>query len=165
MKMHIWALGAALGGTALLTACSTVSQQHEQQLDTSDQFVPGLGEIMAQSANRHAKLWFAGQAKNWELAAYEVDELHEGFEDAAKYHPTHKHIKQPVPELIARFMDKPLAGLELAIKDKNQQAFNSSFDQLTSACNACHQATSFGFNQVSVPQFNPFANQKFDIRN
>jgi hypothetical protein len=32
---------------------------------------------------RHAKLWFAGQAANWPLAAYELDELHEGMQDAA----------------------------------------------------------------------------------
>ncbi len=29
----------------------------------------GLGEIMSLQQMRHSKLWFAGQAKNWELAA------------------------------------------------------------------------------------------------
>jgi hypothetical protein len=36
---------------------------------------PGLGEIMSANQMRHVKLWFAGEAGNWPLASYEVDEL------------------------------------------------------------------------------------------
>ena len=160
MKSPVLSSGCALCDAMILSGCAN---QHPTEQPV--QFMPGLGEIMAQTAARHAKLWFAGQANNWALATYEVDELHEGFEDAAKYHPTHKHIKQPIPELISNFMDKPLSDLEQTIKDKNLQAFNQNFDKLTAACNACHQSTGFGFNQVSNPQFNPFTNQKFDVNN
>ena len=55
-----------------------------------DAYVPGLGEMMSLQQMRHAKLWFAGQAQNWELASYEIDELGEGFDDVVKFHPTHK---------------------------------------------------------------------------
>lgn len=160
MKSLALSTGCALCVAIILSGCAN---QHPTEQPA--QFITGLGEIMAQTATRHAKLWFAGQAQNWALAAYEIDELHEGFEDAANYHPTHKHIKQPVPELISRFMDKPLSELEQTVKNRNLQAFNQNFDTLTAACNACHQSTEFGFNQVSTPQFNPFANQKFDINN
>lgn len=142
---------------ALLGACAH-PERHGQEIAG---FVPGLGEIMAQTATRHAKLWFAGQARNWELAAYEVDELHEGIEDAGKYHPTHKQIRQPIPDLLALYLDQPLAALDQAVKDKNQPAFIENYDKLTAACNACHQATEFGFNVVQRPSFNPFANQAF----
>ena len=37
---------------------------------------------------RHAKLWFAGEKENWDLAAYELQELVEDFDDLEKYHPT-----------------------------------------------------------------------------
>ncbi|WP_347987667.1 hypothetical protein [Methylomonas sp. AM2-LC] len=161
MKSPFFRFGLAFGAATLLTACAG-HYQHEQE---HVHYTPGLGEIMAQSAVRHAKLWFAGQAQNWELAAYEMDELHEGFEDAAKYHRTHKQIKQPIPELIAQNMDLPLAGLEQAIKDKNLQAFTRNYDNLTAGCNACHQATEFGFNRVTHPNFNPFANQAFGTSN
>ena len=152
-------------GTAIFLAIALTGCANKHPTEQPAQFAPGLGEIMAQSAVRHAKLWFAGQAQNWALASYEIDELREGFEDAAKYHPTHKHIKQPIPELIGHYMDKPLSGLEQTIKDKNLQSFNQNFDQLTTACNACHQSTEFEFNQVSTPTFNPFTNQKFDLNN
>jgi hypothetical protein len=32
-------------------------------------YAPGLGEIMTFTQMRHAKLWMAGEAENWELAA------------------------------------------------------------------------------------------------
>ncbi|ATG88537.1 hypothetical protein [Methylomonas koyamae] len=147
----------ALMLASLLGACAHPGH-HERE---TAGFVPGLGEIMAQTSTRHAKLWFAGQAQNWALAAYEVDELHEGIEDAGKYHPTHKDIRQPIPDLLAQYLDQPLAALDQAVKAKNQQAFIANYDKLTAACNACHQATEFGFNVVARPSFNPFANQAF----
>lgn len=135
------------------TACSHhYNKQH---------YAPGLGELMTQSARHHTKLWFAGQSENWELAAYELDELQEGFEDIGKYHPMHKHITKPIPEIIGNAMAQPLAQLELAIKTKDPIAFTEHYDQLTAACNSCHQNTDFGFNIVTRPTFNPFANQLF----
>jgi hypothetical protein len=130
-------------------------------VNTTESFKPGLGEIMAQSSTRHAKLWFAGQAQNWSLAEYEIDELREGFDDAAKFHPTHKEIKTPLPQLIASTMDSPINALEQAVKAKDLTQFNRQFDKLTAACNACHSMTDFGFNVVTRPHFNPFANQDF----
>ncbi|MBD9357664.1 hypothetical protein [Methylomonas albis] len=164
MKLSRLPVVILIGSTSLLLACADL-HHHEHEHQKNAHFIPGLGEIMAQTAVRHTKLWFAGQARNWELAAYEVDELHEGFEDAGKHHPTHKQIKQPIPELIAQHMDRPLAGLEQAIKDKNLQTFIENYNALTAACNACHQGTEFGFNVVTQPSFNPFANQAFGTGN
>jgi hypothetical protein len=42
-------------------------------------YAPGLGEFMTATQLRHAKLWFAGKANNWDLAAYEIDEIMEGL--------------------------------------------------------------------------------------
>jgi hypothetical protein len=164
MNLSRLAATMLIGSTSLLFACADL-HHHEHEHQQSAYFTPGLGEIMAQTAVRHSKLWFAGQARNWDLAAYEVDELREGFTDAGKYHPTHKQIKQPIPELIAQHMDRPLAGLEQAIKDKNLQMFIENYNSLTAACNACHQGTEFGFNVVTQPGFNPFANQAFGSGN
>ena len=63
-------------------------------------FTPGLGEIMTLTQMRHAKLWFAGQGANWPLARYELDELNEGLEDAATFHPTHGGGWRPGPATI-----------------------------------------------------------------
>jgi hypothetical protein len=124
-------------------------------------YIPGLGEIMTLTQMRHSKLWFAGEAGNWDLAAYELDELHEGLDDAAKFHPTHKDVQLPIPALIDKIMATPLKQLQEATEAKDQERFVMSFDELTAACNQCHQATDFGFNVVTRPTANPYSNQVF----
>jgi hypothetical protein len=125
-------------------------------------FIPGLGEIMTLTQMRHAKLWLAGQAGNWPLATYELDELHEGMQDAATFHPTHKDAPLPIPALIDKIMTDPLSQLEKAISARDKSGFNQAFDRLTEACNACHRATNFGFNVVTRPNANPYVNQTFE---
>ena len=59
---------------------------------------PGLVESMLTAQSHHAKLWFAGNAQNWELAEYQIDELEEGLEDTAKNVPDYKGV--PVGKMI-----------------------------------------------------------------
>jgi hypothetical protein len=125
-------------------------------------FTPGLGEIMTLTQMRHSKLWFASQAGNWPLASYELDELHEGMDDVATFHPTHKDSPLPIPELIQKIMTEPLRQLDDAIKAKDQPRFAQAFDAVTEGCNACHRAANFGFNVVTRPTTNPYSNQTFE---
>jgi len=124
-------------------------------------YTPALGEIMTLTQMRHAKLWLAGKSKNWPLAAYEVDELEEGFADAAAYHPTHKTSPVRLERIIPLMTGEPLKSLRKAIADQDPQEFQPAFDSLTKACNGCHQATNFGFNVVIRPSANTFSNQDF----
>jgi hypothetical protein len=52
----------------------------------------------------------------WPLASYELDELNEGLDDAAKFHPTHKDAELPIPQLIDKIMKMPIEELEQAVK-------------------------------------------------
>ena len=110
---------------------------------------------------RHAKLWFAGEAGNWKLAAYELDELKEGFDDVVRYHATHKDSPVPIGEAVQKIMTEPLAGLGAAIDKQDPAAFTRAYDAVTDGCNRCHQATNFGFNVVQRPATNPYSNQAF----
>lgn len=124
-------------------------------------YVPGLGEFMTATQMRHSKLWFAGQSGNWPLAAYELDEIKEGFEAITKFHPTHPGSPVPIREILPRLMAAPLARLQVAISAQNLEKFNEAFDSLTASCNACHQAENFGFNVITRPTSNPYTNQDF----
>ena len=124
-------------------------------------YVPGLGEMMSLQQMRHVKLWFAGQAENWELAVYEIDELGEGFEDVLKFHPTHKDSPVAPRDAIPRMVTEPLNQLRAAVDKKDSRAFGQAYDALTTACNNCHQAMNFRFNAVQTPTTNPFPNQVF----
>ncbi len=146
-------LFAAVAVILLSSGCSRQS--------TATVYTPGLGEIMTLTQMRHAKLYFAGQAGNWGLASYELDELHEGMDDAATFHPTHKDSPVPIPQVIEKIMTEPLDQLDKAIKARDSAAFNQAFDALTEACNACHRATNFSFNVVTRPTTNTYTNQSF----
>jgi len=152
---------------AFATLLLTVSCSEQDNQTGSDRelkppaYVIGLGEIMGLNQMRHAKLWFAGQAGNWPLAAYEIDELREGFADAALYHNRHKSVPRPLNEMIPEYMDRPLADLETAVREKDRAAFVGTFDELTQGCNACHREAGFGFNVVTRPTRPPVSNQSF----
>ncbi len=92
-------------------------------------YTPGLGEIMTLTQMRHTKLWFAGQAGNWPLASYEMDELKEGMEDAVTFHPTHKDSPLPIPQLIDKIMTVPIKQLNDAVDAKDAKQFNKAFDE------------------------------------
>jgi len=124
-------------------------------------YTPGLGEFMAATQMRHTKLWFAGQAGNWRLAAYELDELQEGFDDAVRFNPVHKGAPVPIAELLPRITAGPMRELRKAVTDKSQSEFRNAFDTLTAACNTCHRAEDYGFNVITRPTANPYTDQDF----
>ena len=128
----------------------------------SEPFVPGLGELMSLQQMRHTKLWFAGQAGNWPLASYEIEELGEGFDDIVRFHPTHKDSPVAPKDAIPRMVMAPLADLRQAAEKRDAAAFTVAFDTLTAQCNSCHEATNFGFNRVQRPATNPYPNQVFE---
>ena len=148
----------AFASTAILLLATASSACRQA---STPPFVPGLGEIMTLTQMRHSKLWFAGEAGNWPLASYELDELHEGMDDAATFHPTHKDSPLPIPDLIQKIMTEPLRQLEDAIKAHDQARFAQAFDAVTEGCNSCHRAANFGFNVVTRPTTNPYSNQAF----
>ena len=126
-----------------------------------DAYVPGFGEIMSLQQMRHTKLWFAGQAGNWPLAEYEVEELGEGFDDVVKYNPTHKDSPVSPRDAMPRMVTGPLDDLRRAVEKHDAAAFAQTYDALTESCNRCHDAMNFAFNRVQRPAMNPYPNQIF----
>ena len=119
---------------------------------------------MSLTQMRHLKLWFAGQAENWDLAAYETDELAEGFADVVRFHPTHKGSPTPLTQLVPEFTDGPIEALRSAIGQRSPSGFTAAYDSLSRGCNGCHQAAEFSFNVVERPSSNPYSNQRFRAR-
>lgn len=122
---------------------------------------PNLGELMLLQQMRHAKLWLAGDAGNWKLAAYELAEMREAFDQIARLHPTHKNAPVPIDQAIETIMTEPLDQMSRAIQAADRTAFAEAFDTLTQGCNSCHGATDYGFSVLQRPKSNPFPNQDF----
>jgi hypothetical protein len=149
-----WVALVALAGSA----CQQPSKAPPPAIDA---YVPGLGELMTLQQMRHTKLWLAGDAGNWPLAAYEIKELGEGFDDIVKFHPTHEESPVAPKDAIPRMVTEPVAEISAAVTNKDPKAFEQGYDKLTKACNDCHQAANFGFNVVQRPATNPYPNQVF----
>jgi hypothetical protein len=120
---------------------------------------PSLVEIMMATQSHHTKLWLAGNARNWELADYQVDELKEGLEDAAKHIPDYKGV--PVGSMIETLMLPPIVEVESAIKARDREKFVVAFDKVTAACNTCHVGANRGFIVIQRPTASAFPNQSF----
>jgi mono/diheme cytochrome c family protein len=125
-------------------------------------YVPGLEQFMNVIQNEHAKLWYAGQARNWPLAAYQLAEIKEVMSDAQDLVPTFKNL--PLADMLDAVVTGEIAALEKAIDRKDAAAFTAGFDKLTAACNGCHQATGNGFIVIRRPSGPAFPNQDFSPR-
>jgi hypothetical protein len=139
----------ALVASVLLAAAQPAKERYE----------PGLGEFMTATQFRHAKLWFAGKQNNWNLAAYEIDEIKEGLEGAARLFPTFEGI--PVAEMIKTIIDPRIDKLEEAVRAKSGAKFTVAFDELTSGCNSCHVGANKPFIRIQRPVAPPLTNQNF----
>jgi hypothetical protein len=124
-------------------------------------YVADLGAMMGQQQMRHIKLWYAAEAGNWKLAAYELGELKDGFDEIVQYHKTHKESPVPIDEAIETIVKEPLSELAKAIEKKDPAEFRKTYDVVTDGCNSCHQATNYDFLVITRPKSNPYSNQVF----
>ena len=96
---------------------------------------------------------------NWDLAAYEIDEIKEGLEDATRLHSTVDGVA--VAEMIKTIIDPRIERLEKAVGAKNNAQFVAAFDELTDGCNACHAGAGKPFIRIQRPSVPPLSNQNF----
>ena len=70
---------------AMLLCAALPAAQAQSTVSTnkSEQYVPQLGGIMTAAQLQHLKLWSAGAARNWPLAAYELRQLQQSLAEAA----------------------------------------------------------------------------------
>jgi cytochrome c553 len=116
-------------------------QALRQQLDElkKSAYRPELGGQMLILQIRHARLWFAGEAGNWNLATYEVQELKEALDAVAEHNPDDANL-QPLrlADVLPAMTRGPIADLRNAVDAKNKAAFEKAFDGLSAACTGCH---------------------------
>jgi hypothetical protein len=142
---------------ALLMVCSPAplaTAQSNLEASTSETYRPRLGDIMNAIQSRHIKLWFAGKALNWELAAYEVRQLKAGLVEAAVMY-------EGLPVNSVTTMAAPVQSLADAIEARDVRRFAKVAGELTDGCNACHRSLERGFVRIRIPAEQPFSDQVF----
>lgn len=118
-------------------------------------YKPGLGEFMESIQIHHAKLWFAGENQNWQLANFEIGEIKEALEGIPVYCADRPEVQK------LSMINPAIDSINNAINTKNQRLFKSGFVLLTTTCNNCHHVTNHGFNVIKIPDNPPFSNQDF----
>jgi hypothetical protein len=146
---------AALLAAAVLAAGVACAQDGGKPAELSADETgtsPHLSDIMVQQQMRHIKLWFAGDARNWALADYELDQLKDGFDDIAKLLGG---------EIAQQHVGGAVSRLERAIDGKDHAGFVSAFDRLSAGCNACHGTLDHAFIVIQRPVLLPYSDQRF----
>jgi hypothetical protein len=141
-----------LGALALAGTISLALAQQAGGGDRNGQ--SRLSDLMQAAQAGHIKLWFAGKARNWELAGYETRQVKTRLQDAAS-------LYQSLPVNDVTTMAKPLDAVAAAIAAKDAGKFAAAYADLTAGCNSCHQSVKLGFIKMQTPAGNPFGNQAF----
>jgi len=125
-------------------------------------YSPGLGDLMTATVQpRHTKLGLAARGGNWPYAAYELHELKEAFDRAAKAWP--KWRTYSISEMMASVTKEPMTALDQAIKAGDSGRVASAYDQLTAACNTCHRSADRGVIVIQSPTASAFPDQDFRL--
>ena len=53
---------------------------------SSESYVPSLGDLMAAIQLRHSKLWYTAKLRNWPLADYELEQLYINLKEATRFY-------------------------------------------------------------------------------
>ena len=121
---------------------------------SNNAYVPSLGEIMQIVQSKHIKLWQAGSAMNWPLAAYEVDQISDTFLRTAIFY-------EDIPSRYVLAVQVPLAAMKKAAGAGDGPGYDVAFAMLNDACNACHRAANVGFVVIKTPTSSPLVDEKF----
>jgi hypothetical protein len=150
MKFRGWMIGLLIAGAMTPPAIA----QSSLNATSNESYVPRLGDIMNAVQTRHIKLWFAGKALNWELAAYELRQLRAGLLEAAV-------LYEGIPVSNVTTMTKPVQSISDAVDARDAKRFAGAVGELRDGCNSCHQQMHRGFIVVQVPTASPFSDQSF----
>jgi hypothetical protein len=119
----------------------------------SNGFAPGFDDMMTMLVQpRHIRLYYAGQAKNWEMAAAEARDLRQSFDRLKQTLPNYEG--NDVAQAVSGFMTKELDALDAAIAAADEQKFAGAYQQVTAGCNNCHTYMEHPFLVIKTPTRN-----------
>jgi hypothetical protein len=139
---------------SILTICLSLPALADEYESSRELYSPRLADLMIETQLRHFKLWYAGRERNWALADFELGQIRESFENAARIFST-------IPLASKHMIIQPASELDSAIEAKDSTKFAKAFDKLTAACNGCHEAASLGFIVIREPKMSPAETSPF----
>ena len=129
--------------------------EHEEASGDSTKAAEGpeLGAQMLELQIRHARLWQAGQGRNWLLSQFQLAELREAFAGVVETNGDHASLQpQRLAVVLPAMVDPALNQLQAAIDAHDGAKFDVAYDALSASCNGCHTAAGHGFLVIQRPR-------------
>ncbi len=116
--------------------------------------VPDQSHVMKDVAYHFSNLWFAGQAQNWPLAAFNLNETRSHLRWAVRVRPVRQTTAGQVDlRGILDGIDRSLlTTLQKTIDTRDLPAFSKTYRDTLTGCYACHQASEKPYLRPRVPE-------------
>ncbi|HBW35401.1 hypothetical protein [Desulfosporosinus sp. BICA1-9] len=112
---------------------------------------PSTATVMLEYNQRFAALWYAAQAQNWDLAAYEAKEMG-GVQAVAE------NTRPKRAEALQAFKKNTLEPLQAVVAKKDKAAFEVAYDKTIASCNTCHAVSDKKYIKIQRPTQVPASN-------
>lgn len=132
----------------------------EGRLKKLEASAPGIGKVMSGVQAHFAKLYFAGEARNWKLAEFEMHEVEENLDQSVAIRPEENGVN--MVGVADAFKQTQLTALKEAIRRQSGDLFQKSYAESVATCNGCHQATGRPFLIITIPTAPPVPNQQWE---
>jgi hypothetical protein len=119
---------------------------------------PAQSHTMIDVGYHMSNLWFAAQQKNWDLAAFEVDETRNRIRWTIRISPTRKKPDGEIVDIKGIFdgIDQSVVTpLKDAVAKQDMTAFVSSYRTMLEACYSCHKASGKPYLRPMIPTTPP----------
>ena len=117
-------------------------------LDELGPLMPGMAEIMPLVGTRIWKCYYAGQAKNKKLAAFQLKEAVNLLEKGSFLRPKYT-------ENVDKFVAEEVAAVRAAIDSEDWDSFETAFAAMVDSANAYHDVYDKAYLRWKIPASAP----------
>jgi hypothetical protein len=150
-------------GALVLLAALAAAAGHEIARVSADvaqlkAVVPSQSHTMADVGYHFTNLWFAGEAKNWDLAAFYLDEARSHIRWTIRLRPVRQDPAGNPVNLQGIFdgIDNGIFSmLKEAIDKKDSAQFANAYKLSLEACYACHRSAGKPYLRPRIPTLPP----------
>jgi hypothetical protein len=135
----------------------------EQRLSKLEAVTPDVGQTMLSIQFHFAKLYYAAEARNWDLARFEREEIVEDLDTVAALKPEENGVS--LVGIIGAFTNSlsgPLSLMKDAMDVSDRPLFRKAYQDSMLMCNTCHQSTGRPFIVITTPTNPPVFNQRWE---
>ncbi len=147
--MAVLAMLVAVGALIAMRDAEARAQRAEALATQAQSWKPRVGQAMLLSQQHLVQAHLGAQAKNWDLASHELDEIEGSLLLASNV--IDEADRAVFIEQMRTFVASSLAPLRKASEASDVAAWNDAMNVAVKGCNACHATFDHSYVRVRVP--------------